>query len=429
MDAWSKILGYNSRSGSDAKGDRMTLRAFLLAFVSTMLVGVVPLAWGQTEAEYSAARRRMVDQAIIGAGITNPRVIQSMLDTPRHEFVPATNRRLAYYDMAIAIGDQQTISSPFIVAYMTEALDPQPTDKVLEIGTGSGYQAAVLSPLVKEVYSIEIVESLGRRAERTLQRLGYNNVHVKVGDGYQGWPEHAPFDKIIVTCSPEKAPTPLVEQLREGGLMVIPVGERYQQTLYLMRKKNGKLESEALQPTLFVPMTGKAEEIRQVHPDPLRPQVVNGSFEQPPGPGGSAPGWYYERQHFWESDPQSPDGQHYMAFRNSEPGNAAHLLQGFALDGSRIREINLSAWVRYQNVVAGHARDELPVLAVTFYDSQRRELGNWLIGPFQGDSPWRQVTKTITVPPATREAILRIGLFGATGEIGFDHIQLTPTAR
>src|SRR5690606_3509491 len=277
---WSKILGYNSRSGSDAKGDRMTLRAFLLAFVSTMLVGVVPLAWGQTEAEYSAARRRMVDQAIIGAGITNPRVIQSMLDTPRHEFVPATNRRLAYYDMAIAIGDQQTISSPFIVAYMTEALDPQPDDKVLEIGTGSGYQAAILSPLVKEVYTIEIVESLGKNAERTLTNLGYKNVFVKVGDGYLGWPEKAPFDKIIVTCNPEKVPQPLVDQLAEGGMMVVPVGERYQQTLFLFTKEDGKLKAKALRPTLFVPMTGKAEDAREVKPDPLRPKVVNGSFEE-----------------------------------------------------------------------------------------------------------------------------------------------------
>jgi protein-L-isoaspartate(D-aspartate) O-methyltransferase len=119
--------------------------------------------------------------------------------------------------MSLPIGERQTISSPFIVAYMTECLDPQPTDRVLEIGTGSGYQAAVLSPLVKEVYTIEIVESLGKQAAQTLERLDYRNVHVKVGDGYLGWPEHAPFDKIIVTCSPESIPQPLVDQLREGG--------------------------------------------------------------------------------------------------------------------------------------------------------------------------------------------------------------------
>src|SRR3990172_6053762 len=181
--------------------------------------------------------------------------------------------------MALPIGDQQTISPPFVVAYMTQEIAPHPTDRVLEIGTGSGYQAAVLSPLVRDVYTIEIVEPLGRRAARTLKRLGYKNVFAKVGDGYLGWPDAAPFDKIVVTCSPEKVPQPLVDQLREGGLMVIPVGERYQQTLFLMRETGGKLQSEALRPTLFVPMTGAAEEKRRVQPDPTNPQLTNGNFE------------------------------------------------------------------------------------------------------------------------------------------------------
>ncbi len=147
--------------------------------------------------------------------------------------------------MALPIGDSQTISSPFIVALMTAALDPQPTDKVLEIGTGSGYQAAVLSPLVEHVYSIEIVEELGQTAKRTLSRLDYKNVSTRIGDGFLGWPNAAPFDKIIVTCSPESVPRPLIEQLREGGQMIIPVGERYQQTLYRMTKKDGELGPRA----------------------------------------------------------------------------------------------------------------------------------------------------------------------------------------
>ncbi len=158
----------------------------------------------------------------------------------RHEFIPRSQRDKAYFDMALPIGDAQTISSPFIVAWMTEAIDPQPTDKVLEIGTGSGYQAAVLSSLAAEVYSIEIVRPLGEKAAEVLEDLGYKNVHVRVGDGFQGWPEHAPFDKIIVTCSPESVPQPLIDQLREGGQMIIPVGQRYQQTLYLLTKQDGK---------------------------------------------------------------------------------------------------------------------------------------------------------------------------------------------
>ena len=199
--------------------------------------------------DYAALRNRMVDEEIVAAGVKDSRVIKSMRETPRHEFVGSDSRANAYYDMALPIGEKQTISPPFIVAYMTEQLLPQPTEKVLEIGTGSGYQAAVLSPLVKDVYTIEIVKPLGERAARTLERLKYANVHARVGDGYQGWPENAPFDKIIVTCSPEQVPPKLVDQLREGGRMIVPVGERYQQTLYLFTKQDGKLKKVSLPPT------------------------------------------------------------------------------------------------------------------------------------------------------------------------------------
>jgi protein-L-isoaspartate(D-aspartate) O-methyltransferase len=207
----------------------------------------------QSLRDWQRLASKMVDEEIVAAGVKNERVIRAMRETPRHEFVPANQRKFAYYDMALPIGEGQTISPPFIVASMTEAIDPQPADRVLEIGTGSGYQAAVLSPLVRDVYTIEIVAPLARRAERVLQRLDYKNVHTRTGDGYQGWAEAAPFDKIIVTCSPEKVPQPLVEQLNDGGLMIIPVGQRYQQTLYLMRKVAGELQREALRPTLFVP--------------------------------------------------------------------------------------------------------------------------------------------------------------------------------
>ena len=179
---------------------------------------------------------------------------------------------------------------------MTEQLDPRPTDRVLEIGTGSGYQAAVLSPLVKEVYTIEIVDHLARRAEQTLKRLEYENVHVRSGDGYEGWPEAAPFDKIIVTCSPEAIPQPLIDQLAEGGEMIIPVGELYQQNLIRVTKHGAELEKEPLQATLFVPMTGTAEQERQVQPDLSVPQVVNGNFEQVFGKSLLPAGWHYLRQ-------------------------------------------------------------------------------------------------------------------------------------
>jgi protein-L-isoaspartate(D-aspartate) O-methyltransferase len=383
----------------------------------------------QTRPQFEQARHKLVDEILVPSGVTNKEVVRAMRDTPRHEFVAFSVRKQAYLDMALPIGDQQTISSPLIVAQMTQALDPQPGDKVLEIGTGSGYQAAVLSPLVKAVYTIEIVESLGKSAARTLNRLGYDNVQVKVGDGYLGWPEHAPFNKIIVTCSPEKVPQPLADQLAEGGLMVVPVGERYSQTLYLFRKKEGKLESQALIPTLFVPMTGKAEESRQVKPDPANPKLVNGSFEERAFESGGQPGWYYERQIQWQADAKSPEGGHHVVFQNSEPGLSAHLLQGFAVDGRKVSDVEVSGWVKFEGVVSGTGRDEVCCIAMTLYDDQRRDLGTSFIGPFRGTAGWHEESKIFRVPAAAREGIFRIGLFGSTGTAAFDKLQMKKVER
>ena len=394
------------------------------AFGGLLIVALAASAHAQNRAEFERLRNKLVDEILIPGGVKNERVIQAMRDTPRHEFVAASLRRQAYFDKGLPIGEQQTISSPLIVSQMTQALDPQPEDKVLEIGTGSGYQAAVLSPLVKEVYSIEIVESLGKSAARTLKRLGYENVFTKVGDGYLGWEEHAPFNKIIVTCSPEKVPQPLVDQLADGGLMVVPVGERYSQTLYLMRKKDGKLESEALLPTLFVPMTGKAEEQRAIKPDPANPQLVNGSFEEEAFKSGAQPGWYYERQVTWKTDPKAPEGDHCVEFRNAEPGVSAHLLQGFAIDGRKVKELEVRGWVKTENVVLGAIKDEAPYLVVTLFNDQRKELDNLIIGPFRGTSDWHEQSKTFKIPAEAREAIFRIGLFGATGAAWFDKVSI-----
>ena len=212
-----------------------------------------------TEAGRLAAERgAMVERQLRARGIRDERVLAAMERVPRHELVPATLRREAYRDYPLPIGEGQTISQPYIVAFMTEALRPAPTDRVLEIGTGSGYQAAVLAELVAEVYTIEIVEPLGLRAREDLARLGYRNVRVRIGDGYAGWPEHAPFDAIIVTCAPGAVPRPLVDQLREGGRMIIPVGDQRAQELYLLEKREGRIVQRAVLPVRFVPMTGRA---------------------------------------------------------------------------------------------------------------------------------------------------------------------------
>lgn len=203
-----------------------------------------------------AERRRMVDDQLAGRDIKSPRVLEAMRTVPRHEFVPESVRAGAYADSPLPIGYNQTISQPYIVAYMTEALELQPTHRVLEIGTGSGYQAAVLAELARDVYTIEIVEPLAVRARETLKRLGYTNVHVRSGNGYLGWPEHAPFDRVMVTAAPDAIPQPLIDQLKVGGLMAIPVGVD-EQELRILRRTDKGLETLRTLPVRFVPMTGK----------------------------------------------------------------------------------------------------------------------------------------------------------------------------
>jgi protein-L-isoaspartate(D-aspartate) O-methyltransferase len=207
--------------------------------------------------EFAVQRQRMVERQLVTRGINDQRVLAAMAKVPREEFVPPDSRAASYEDGPLPIGYAQTISQPYMVAFMTEQLRLKPSDRVLEVGTGSGYQAAILAELVSEIFSIEIVEPLAKNAEATLQRLGYKNVHLKIGDGYKGWPETAPFDAIIVTCAPDKVPQPLVDQLKDDGRMVIPVGDRFAQQLYLLEKKNGQLKQSATLPVRFVPMTGE----------------------------------------------------------------------------------------------------------------------------------------------------------------------------
>ena len=209
--------------------------------------------------DFAVERERMVQQQLRTRGIKDERVLAAMAKVPREEFVPQDSRAASYDDGPLPIGYDQTISQPYIVAFMTEQLRPKPSDRVLEVGTGSGYQAAILAELVADVYTIEIVEPLAKNAEATLPRLGYKNIHMKVGDGYKGWPEEAPFDAIIVTCAPDKVPQPLIDQLKDGGRMVIPVGERFAQQLYLLEKKNGQLKESVTLPVRFVPMMREAQ--------------------------------------------------------------------------------------------------------------------------------------------------------------------------
>ncbi len=210
----------------------------------------------RSEKMYEKMRLSMVKDQIARRGIQDENVLKAMRKVPRHEFVPDHLKKYAYADEPLPIGEDQTISQPYIVAYMTEYLHLGPEDNVLEIGTGSGYQAAVLAEIIDTVYTIEIVDVLARKAQKTLERLGYENVFVKVGDGYKGWPEHAPFDAIIITAAPTKIPAPLKEQLKVGGRMILPLGD-YSQELVLIEKNEKGYEQKKLLPVRFVPMTGE----------------------------------------------------------------------------------------------------------------------------------------------------------------------------
>ncbi len=212
----------------------------------------------------AAERRQMMNEVTALAGLVaretgrtglDPRVIAAMGKVPRHEFVPPAQRHSAYRNRPLAIGAGQTISQPFIVALMSDLLEVKPDDKVLEIGTGCGYQAAVLSLLARDVYTIEIIESLGKDAARRLHRLGYKNVHTKIGDGYKGWPEHAPYDAIIVTAAPDHVPPALVEQLKPGGRLVIPVGKLFQELMVITKNADGTTTRHEVVPVQFVPLT------------------------------------------------------------------------------------------------------------------------------------------------------------------------------
>ncbi len=212
--------------------------------------------WQRVQDKYAELRKDMVERQIRNRGITHQATLNAMMEVPRHEFVPDNQKPYAYEDRPLSIGSNQTISQPYIVAYMTEAIDPEKSGKVLEIGTGSGYQAAVLAEIVDKVYTIEIIPELAARAKDTFERLGYGNIYARTGDGYAGWPEEGPFDAIIVTAAPEEVPSPLIEQLKEGGRMIIPVGPVYRvQYLQLLTKKNGKLKVQNLLPVRFVPFT------------------------------------------------------------------------------------------------------------------------------------------------------------------------------
>lgn len=242
------------------------LSRYATAFAVLALMASSACAQRTPVGDFEAKRHALaksLERSLFGRDpVTGPEVLEAVREVPRHEFIPERLHPMAYEDRPLPIGHDQTISQPYIVAIMTQHLNVDEDDTVLEVGTGSGYQAAILAEIVDEVYTIEIVEELGRKARRDLERLGYDNVHVRIGDGYKGWPEHAPFDGIIVTAAPDHVPQPLIDQLKPGGRLVIPVGPVHavQELRVIEKQPDGRLKERTVERVRFVPMTGEAEE-------------------------------------------------------------------------------------------------------------------------------------------------------------------------
>lgn len=232
--------------------------AILATSLAASMLGLSTCAEAQNGAGENARAVEMVRRQLEARDVREPRVLAAMRRVPRHRFVPASQRPYAYDDRPLPIGHEQTISQPYIVGLMTQLAELEPGDRVLEIGTGSGYQAAVLAELEVDVYTIEIVRPLGERARGVLRELGYDRVHVRIGDGYQGWPEHAPFDAVILTAAPPRIPDPLLEQLAVGGRLVAPVGRGVQDLVVVIRTEEGHASRRVI-PVRFVPMTGEAQ--------------------------------------------------------------------------------------------------------------------------------------------------------------------------
>lgn len=413
--------------GSPVLG-RMLFKGAIGLFLATAALCFVapqPAAAQSGMRELLEARRIMVNEEIAAQGIENQKLLEAMREVPRELFIPLHKRDLAYLNVAITYGDGNVILPPLVTAHLIEKLDPQKNDKVLVIGAGSGYSTALISRMSREVYAVEIDRAVATTAEETLRSLKYTNVKLRVGDGFEGWKEHAPYQRIIVECSPDSVPRPLVDQLAEEGTLLVPTGSEFDQTMYLCKKVNGELTTLSLWPTLLVPMKGKAEELRS-HSGLLRtPSILNGGFEEiVPSTKDVPTNWAYVRQGNVVEDSSCPEGSHALSFVNVTRGVAATAIQAFPVDGKNVSELTLACKIWGKDIRPGQNRQQLPRMEVRFYDEKLRYVGGDWMGGWNMTFSWVKKDHVFNVPRPAKFAVLRIGLGGATGEIRFDDIRL-----
>lgn len=402
-----------------------------------------------------AAKFFVENELVLQDGLENDLVLSAMMRIPREKFLPQNKKSGAYRDVAIPIGCSRMDYSPYITAYCISQLDPAPDDKVLEIGTGCGYASAVLSLLVREVHTVEFHATLSKKANQSLKKIGIKNVYGKIGDGFQGCPEQAPFDKIIVWGAVEDIPESLIDQLKEGGRMVVSVGEKYQQTLYLCRKKNGELKKETLPPTFFTSMPGEAESRRILLADPKNPSILGGDFEHYYGETRLPYGWYHVKNARILQGPDAPNGTNYMRFEvepeytivhdphemedsYGEPPEqfvpsaekTAQIVQSFAIDGKTVSRVKFGVFLRAENIQPLDPQNPPKgTIVLAFYGEDREVLQCVQLASVYGSFNWKPFSTEIPVPRKTLEADLYIGLFQNAGRLDIDAVSLERTRR
>ena len=386
--------------------------AFLLAVAAN----------GQNRDPWAEARARMVEYEVVAAGVKDARVCDAMRTVPRHEFIPAAMRRYAYFDMAVPIGEGQTISSPFIVAYMTEQLQPQPTDKVLEIGTGSGYQAAVLSGLVAKVYSIEIVELAGKTCGANAPPAGLQEHRDE---------DRRRLSRLAGTCPLRQDHRHLLAGERpqaaggatQGGRPIggSPRASATSKLSTCSRKSTTSSRPSPCSRRFSCRWWAAPRMSGSCSPTPSEPAIINGDFKNLSG--DQPVGWYYLRQGRVEPSGRTPGGN-CLSLRNDSPGRAALALQAVGIDGRLTREIEISLWVRGQNVQPGSLPEQPPALSIAFFNANRQQVGRQEIGPWSGSFDWMEKRLRIKVPPSARLASVEVGLGGGTGRLSVTEVTM-----
>jgi len=400
---------------------------FLVVLSSIVTCCAFPLAAEEQADAYGDARTTMVDADLSGNGIGNERLLKAMRTIPRHRFCLPEDQKHAYADQSLPIGHKRKLASPYVTAGLIELLDPRPNDRILELGTGSGYQAAILSQLATDVYSVESIEELGKASASLLKELKCKNVHTRIGDTLEGWPEAAPFDRILFTSCSGTVPAALIDQLRERGKVVVDAVCGNEELFHLFEKQHGRLVALKVWSPFSIANADNLKQHRDEKQSPNKSEIENGDFEL--SEDGKATGWYFQRQAALAEDREAPNN-HVLTFENKEPGRHAQAIQEVAIDGRAVVSLRLSVRAKGLEIHNSSSADK-PSMVIRFYDAHQRPITvepSAILGPWRGTFGWETYTCVSSVPKTTRKALVVISMGGATGRLTVDDAQLSASA-